>query len=62
MRSRAAVCVLNEELMQYYDYIIVISEVLMHIFVDLVKRCVFTLADDIRRFRNDHYYYYYYYY
>ena len=47
MRSRVAVCVLNEELMQYYDYIIVISEVLMHIFVDLVKRCVFTLVGEV---------------
>ena len=51
-----------DELTEYYDYIMIIFEVLemYTFFVDLVKRSVLTLVGEIWRYRNDHYYYYYY--
>ena len=50
-----------DELTEYYDYIMIIFEVLemYTFFVDLVKRSVLTLVGEIWRYRNDHYYYYY---
>ena len=49
--------VVCEERIQYYDYVIIIFEVLMYMFLDLVKRGVLTLVGEKRRYRNDRYYY-----
>ena len=48
-----------EELIQYYDYKIIIFEVLMYtFFVDLVKCDVLILVSEIWCYINDRYYYY----
>ena len=45
----------RKERIQYYDYIIIIFEVVdVYIFVDLVKRGVLTLVGEIWRCRSDH--------
>ena len=56
---RVCVCVVSEELIQHYDYIIVIFLGFnVYIFVNLVKRCVLTLVCEIQHYKNDRYYYY----
>ena len=53
----------RKERIQYYDYIIIIFEVVdVYIFVDLVKRGVLTLVGEIWRCRTEHIFYRHYYY
>ena len=51
--------VVRKQYSNYYDYIIIIFEVLMYtVFVDLVKRGVLTHVGEIWRDKNDRYYYF----
>ena len=59
MHACTHVCQCNVQGLQYFDYIIIIFDVLMYTFLLILQTTICSaLVSDIWRYRNDHYYYY----